>query len=70
MSRGAMMTRKTFDMIDVVEVLVDWHAGRKSAEAGRSLGGDRGTDSRYAVRAEAEAQVPGSPPRSKEQLAL
>jgi hypothetical protein len=31
------MTRRTFNVIDIVEILVHWHAGRSKAEDARSL---------------------------------
>jgi transposase len=61
------MTRRTFTVIDIVEILVHWHAGRKKAEVARSLGVDRGTVSKYTAKAEAEGYVPGSNPLSAEQ---
>jgi transposase len=61
------MTRRTFTVIDIVEVLVHWHAGRKKAEVARSLGVDRGTVAKYTAKAEAEGYSPGSPALSAEQ---
>ena len=46
-------------MIDIVEVLVHWHAGRKKAEVARSLGVDRGTIQKYVAPAEAAGYAPG-----------
>ena len=54
------MTRRTFTVIDIVEILVHWHAGRKKAEVARSLGVDRGTVAKYTAKAEAEGYCPGS----------
>ena len=53
------MTRRTFSVIDIVEILVHWHAGRKKAEVARSLGVDRGTVAKYTAKAESEGYVPG-----------
>ena len=61
------MTRRTFSVIDIVEILVHWHAGRKKAEVARSLGEDRGTVAKYTAKAEAEGYAPGSEPLSVEQ---
>ena len=47
-------------MIDIVEILVHWHAGRKKAEVAESLGVDRGTVAKYTAKAEAEGYVPGA----------
>ena len=53
-------------MIDIVEVLTHWHAGRKKAEVARSLGVDRGTVAKYIAKAEAAGLVPGSEPLTPE----
>ena len=37
------MARRTFDVIDVAEILVHWHAGRSLNEMAGSLGVDRKT---------------------------
>ena len=37
------MARRTFDVIDVTEILVHWHAGRSKNEMAQSLGVDRKT---------------------------
>ena len=59
------MTRRSFTVIDIVEILVHWHAGRKKADVARSLGVDRGTVAKYTAKAESEGYVPGG-----EQLSL
>ena len=41
-------------MVDVVEVLAHWHAGRSKSEIARSLGLDRKTVRKYVAGAEAE----------------
>jgi hypothetical protein len=35
------MARRTFDVIDVAEILVHWHAGRSLNEMSQNLGVDR-----------------------------
>ena len=37
---GGPMARRTFDVIDVTEILVHWHAGRSLNEMSGSLGVD------------------------------
>ena len=54
---GGPMARRTFDVIDVTEILVHWHAGRSLNEMSRSLGVDRKTIRKYV----APAVAPGSP---------
>lgn len=46
-------------MIDVVEILQHWHAGRPKAEVAASVGVDRGTVRKYVAPAEAAGLVPG-----------
>jgi hypothetical protein len=53
------MTRRTFRVVNIVEILVHWKAGRKKAEVARSLGVDRGTVAKYTAKAEAEGYAPG-----------
>jgi hypothetical protein len=59
----APMARRTFYVIDIVEILVHWHAGRSQHELAASLNVDRKTIS-YAVRGIMECfsimiQMPG-----------
>ncbi len=61
------MTRRTFTVIDIVEILIHWQAGRKKAEVARSLGLDRGTVAKYTAKAEAEGYAPGGAPLSADQ---
>ncbi len=46
-------------MIDVVEILQHWHAGRSKAVVAASVGVDRGTVRKYVAPAEAAGLVPG-----------
>jgi transposase len=46
-------------VIDIVEILTHWKAGRKNAEVARSLGVDRGTVAKYTAKAIAAGYAPG-----------
>jgi hypothetical protein len=63
------MARRAFDVIDVVEVLQHWHAGRSKADVAASVGVDRGTVRKYVGPAEAAGLAPGGPPLSRAQWA-
>ena len=63
------MTRRTFTVIDVVEILLHWHAGRPKAEVARALELDRGTVRKYTAKAEAEGFVPTVGQLSREEWA-
>jgi transposase len=63
------MTRRSFDVIDVVEILQHWHAGRPKAQIAVSLGIDRGTIRKYLGPAEAAGLAPGGPPLSRAEWA-
>lgn len=54
-------------MIDIVEILEHWYAGRPQAEIARSLGIDRGTVRKYVAKALAAGLCPGGPPITEEQ---
>ncbi len=54
-------------MIDVVEILIHWHAGRPKAEVARALEVDRSTVRKYSEKAVAEGIVPGDEERSREE---
>src|SRR2546430_16090486 len=56
------MARRTFDVVDIIEILVHWHAGRSNSEIAQSLGVDRKTVRKYAAAAEAAGMSPGGPP--------
>jgi hypothetical protein len=53
------MARRTFQMIDVVEILQHWHAGRPKLVLSASLGVDPKTVRKYVAPAEAEGIRPG-----------
>ena len=63
------MTRRTFEVTDIVEVLQHWHAGRKKAVVASSLGVDRGTVSKYVAPAVAAGLAPGGPPLTRAEWA-
>lgn len=54
-------------MIDIVEILVHWYAGRSKTEVARSLGVHRETVSKYLAPAIAAGISPGGPPISEEE---
>jgi hypothetical protein len=56
---GGPMARRTFDVIDVTEILAHWHAGRSKSEIAGSLGVDRKTIRKYVAPAVAAGLVPG-----------
>jgi transposase len=55
------MARRTFDVIDICEILVHWYAGRSKNEVADSLGVARNTVRKYVAPAEAAGLVPGGP---------
>jgi transposase len=63
------MTRRTFTVVDIVEILIHWKAGRKKAEVARSLGVDRGTVAKYTDQALAAGFAPGGEQLSAERWA-
>ncbi len=62
---GGPMARRTFDVIDVTEILVHWHAGRSLNEMSQSLGVDRKTIRKYVAPAIAAGITPGGPAKSE-----
>jgi transposase len=56
------MARRTFDVVDITEILVHWHAGRSKSEIAASLGVDRRTVSKYVAPAAKAGIGPGGPP--------
>jgi len=63
------MARRTFDVVDIIEILVHWHAGRSNSEIAQSLGVDRKTTRKYVAAAQAAGMRPGGPPVSEERWA-
>src|ERR1700746_3116247 len=63
------MARRTFDVIDIIEILVHWQAGRNNSEIAQSLGVDRKTVRKYAAAAEAAGMSPGGAPVAEERWA-
>jgi hypothetical protein len=53
------MTRRTFRVVNIVEILIHWKAGCKKDEVARSLAVDRGTVARYTAKVLGEGYVPG-----------
>jgi transposase len=56
------LARRTFDVIDVIEILTHWYAGRSQNELATSLGVDRKTLRKYTAPAVAAGMAPGGPP--------
>jgi Mn-dependent DtxR family transcriptional regulator len=56
------MARRTFDVVDIIEILVHGHAGRNNTEIAASLDVDRKTVRKYVSAAEAAGMVPGGAP--------
>ena len=56
-------------MIDVVEILQHWHAGRPKTVVAASLGVDPKTVRKYVAPAEAAGLAPGGPPLSRAEWA-
>jgi transposase len=65
-SKGARVARRTFDVIDLLEIYVHWYAGRSQAQIAGSLGIDRKTVRKYLAPVETEGLVPGGPPAMSE----
>jgi transposase len=63
------MARRAFDVIDVVEVLEHWHAGRPKLVIADSLGLDPKTVRKYVAPAEAAGMMAGGPPLSRAEWA-
>src|SRR6266702_550673 len=63
------MARRTFDVIDICEILVHWHAGRSKNEIAGSLGLSRNTVRKYVAAAEAAGLAPGGPAVSQQRWA-
>lgn len=63
------MTRRSFKVVDVTEILVHWYAGRTLSEIARGLGVDRKTIRKYIAPAVGAGMVPGGPEVAQEQWA-
>src|SRR5215471_14449197 len=63
------MARRTFDVVDIIEILVHWQAGRNHSEIAQSLGVDRKTVRKCTAAAEAAGMAPGGSPASEERWA-
>jgi hypothetical protein len=63
------MARRTFDVIDVTEIFMHWHAGRSLSEMAESLDVDRKTLRKYIAPAAAAGIAPGGPAKSQEEWA-
>src|ERR671920_1036534 len=61
-SGAATLARRTFDVIDVIEILTHWYAGRSQNELATSLGVDRETLRKYTAPAVAAGMAPGGSP--------
>ena len=59
------MARRTFDVVDVTEILIHWYAGRSISEVSASLGMDRKTIRKYLAPAVAAGMSPGGPAMSQ-----
>lgn len=57
--------RRTFDVIDIVEILTHWYAGRSQHELAASLGVDRKTLRKYTAPAIAAGVEPGGAPMTE-----
>lgn len=60
------MARREIDVVDVVEILQHWHAGRPKTVMRDSLGVDPKTIRKYVAPAVAAGFEPGGPPLSRE----
>ncbi len=63
------MARRSFDVVDICEILSHWHAGRSKNELAGSLGLSRNTVRKYVAAAEAAGMMPGGPAVSQERWA-
>lgn len=61
------MARRTLHVVDIVEILLHWDAGRSQHELAASLGVDRKAIRKYTAPAVSAGLVPGRPSRSRAQ---
>jgi transposase len=66
---GAGLARRSFNVVDVTEILIHWHAGRSQSEIATSLGVDRKTVKKYVAPAIAAGLRPGGPAKTPEEWA-
>jgi hypothetical protein len=59
------MARRTFDVIDLIELYEHWWAGRSQVEISASLGIDRKTIRKYLARPIEAGLVPGRVPAGR-----
>jgi len=63
------MARRTFDLIDVIRMLQDWHVGRSQREMSASLDVDRKTLRKYIAPAAEAGIAPGGRAKTREEWA-
>jgi transposase len=63
------MARRSFDVVDVTEILIHWHAGRSISEVSTSLNVDRKTIRKYLAPAVAAGLRPGGAPLGRAEWA-
>ncbi len=62
------MARRTFDVIDLIELYEHWWAGRSQVEISASLGIDRKTIRKYLAPVVEAGLVPGQVPGGRAQM--
>ncbi|MST33430.1 IS21 family transposase, partial [Acidimicrobiaceae bacterium USS-CC1] len=68
-ARNIHLARRSFEVIDVVEILQHWHAGRPKSVVASSLGVDPKTVRKYVAPAEAAGMAPGGEPLGRAEWA-
>jgi hypothetical protein len=63
------MARRTFEVIDIAEILAHWYAGRSKSQIAPNLGVHRRTIGKYVAPAIAAGLHPGGPPLSEAEWA-
>ena len=64
------MARRSVELIDVVEILQHWYAGRSKSPFGASVVADRGTVAKYVAGAVRAGITPGGPPIERDVWAV